>query len=279
MARTTPTYTPIRNYAIGFLLSVFFLFCDISYGSFSQIRGSVNAISAHFQIITHNIFSTFDDLISSFNQNEDLLKENKILKNQISEMKIMSQIEKIYALEKLEELNLYKDVSIKLSKKPSIHKIAYIDIRNYLCCSSHTIFLQNPQKIKIQEHLPVIAGETFIGQTTKNYLDLIEVMLFSDTSHILPVKSNSFFCNAKGRGKPLTIFCKLDENLSNFNGNVGDNIFTSGLGGVFTKDIEIGLISDVNSTSPDEVEVIIKLKANPIEENFYAIINTIKNES
>ena len=279
MARTTPTYTPIRNYAIGFFLSVFLLFCDVNYGSFSQIRGSVNAVSAHFQIITHSIFLTFDNLISSFNQNKDLLKENKILINQISEMRIISQVEKIHAFEKLEELNLYKDTSIRFSKKHSIHKIAYIDLRNYLCCSSHNIFLQNPKKIKIQENFPVIAGGTYIGQTTKSYLDLIEVILFSDTSHTLPIKSNSFFCNAKGRGKPITIFCKLDKNISNFNGNVGDKIFTSGLGGVFTKDIEIGLISDVNSMSPDEVEVIIKLKANPIEENFYAIINTIKNET
>jgi hypothetical protein len=50
------------------------------------------------------------------------------------------------------------------------------------------------------------------------------------------------------------------------------------LGGVFLKDIKIGFISAITSFSTNEVEVLIALKANPLEENFYGIMNEKADE-
>ena len=44
------------------------------------------------------------------------------------------------------------------------------------------------------------------------------------------------------------------------------------------KDIEIGFISEIFPITSDEIEVVITLKTNPLEENFYGILSSNNNE-
>ena len=159
-----------------------------------------------------------------------------------------------------------------------MYKIASIDLRNYFCCSSHKVFLHNPDKIKIKKNLSVFAGNSFVGQTKKMSMNFIEVILLSDANHILPIKSDFFYCDAKGKGKPMLISCKINDNDNDFKNRIGDIVFTSGLGGIFLKDVEIGVISDIIPFTSNEIEVVITLKTNPLEENFYGIISKDTNE-
>ena len=130
----------------------------------------------------------------------------------------------------------------------------------------------------MRKNSPVFAGRSFIGQTKDTYLNFIEVILFSDISHVLPIKSNFLYCDARGKGKPMLISCKLNENIKNFKNQIGEIVYTSGLGGVFLKDIEIGFISAITPFSNNEIEVLITLKANPLEENFYGIMSEEADE-
>ena len=148
-----------------------------------------------------------------------------------------------------------------------------MDLRNYLCCSTHRIFLQNINNVSAEKNVPVYAGGSFVGQTKDSYLGFIEVILLSDTSHVLPIKSNSFYCDARGKGKPMLISCTLDQNNENVKIQIGDAVYTSGLGGIFFKNIEIGFVSAINTVSINETEVFITLKTNPLEETFYGIIS------
>jgi cell shape-determining protein MreC len=76
----------------------------------------------------------------------------------------------------------------------------------------------------------------------------------------------------------MLISCKLNQNNENFKNQTGDIIYTSGLGGIFLKDMEIGFISSINSLSINEVEVLITLKVNPLEETFYGIMSKEADE-
>ena len=177
------------------------------------------------------------------------------------------------AEESLQIINLQGTLIDSLkTKNINIFKIASIDLRGYFCCSTHRIFLQNSNQVQVAENTPVFAGSSFIGQTKNTYLNFTEVILFSDTKHLLPIKSNFFYCDARGKGRPMLISCKLNQNINDLQNKIGDSIFTSGLGGVFLKDIEIGIISAINSISINEIEVVITLKTDPLEENFFGII-------
>ena len=273
MARSTPTYTPVRNYAIGFFLSAILLFSDIAYGAFSPMRGFVNASTLYTQMISSVILENISNTFYSFQKNRNLLNENKELKEEILQIRTKDFFERKNIEEQFKIINFHKElISTLNNNRIDIYKIASIDLRNYLCCSTHRIFLQNTKNVSMEKNAPVFAGSSFIGQTKDTYIDFIEVILFSDISHVLPVKSNSFYCDARGRGKPMLISCILDQNNQDFQNQIGDIVYTSGLGGIFTKDIEVGFISAINAVSVTETEVLITLKANPLNEIFYGVM-------
>ena len=279
MARPTPSYTPVRNYAIGFSISLLLLFSDINYGTFAPLRGFLHASTLYAQMISKGVFENISITLTSIQKNKSLLEENKELRDQILQIRTKDFISRKNNENNIQIINFHKDLIRSLENDDlGIYKIASIDLRNYLCCSTHRIYLKNTNDIPLDSNLPVFAGGSFIGQTKGTYLNIIEVILFSDTSHVLPIKSNFFYCDAKGKGKPMLISCKLNQNSENFKNEIGDIIYTSGLGGIFLKDIEIGFISSINAFSLNEVEVLITLKANPLEETFYGIMSKEADE-
>ena len=279
MARSTPTYTSVRNYAIGFFLSVILLFSDISYGTFTPLRGYVNASTLYAQMISSEILENISNIFNSFKKNRSLLNENKELKEQIRKIRTKEFIERKNSEVKIEIINFQKDLlSSFYNNDIDIYKIASVDLRNYLCCSTHRIFLQNINNVSAEKNVPVYAGGSFVGQTKDSYLGFIEVILLSDTSHVLPIKSNSFYCDARGKGKPMLISCTLDQNNENVKIQIGDAVYTSGLGGIFFKNIEIGFVSAINTVSINGIEVLITLKTNPLEETYYGMISKETDE-
>ena len=279
MARYTPTNTPIRNYAIAFILSVLFLYADISNQTFAPLRGIVSASTSYVQIISRSIVENIRFTFTSFKQNKYLLQENKNLRDQILQIATKDFIEKKDNEDKVQITDFQDTLSnIFKTNDINVYKIASIDLRNYFCCSSHKIFLHNPNKINIEENFSVFAGTSYVGQTKKTYMNFIEVILLSDREHVLPIKSDFFYCDARGKGKPMLISCKLNHQNHDFKNKIGDIVFTSGLGGIFLKDVEIGFISEIISITSNEIEVVITLKTNPLEENFYGIISKDINE-
>ncbi len=279
MATSTPKYTPVRHYAIGFFLSAILLYSDITYGAFTPLRGLANASSLYAQMISNGLLENISNTFYSFQKNRNLVIENKELQEQILQIRTRDFIERKNSQEKIKIIDFQKELISSLNNNNiHIYKIASIDLRNYLCCSTHRIFLQNTKNVSMERNVPVFAGTSFIGQTKDTFLDFIEVILFSDTSHVLPVKSNFFYCDARGKGKPMLISCLLDQNNADFQDQIGDKVYTSGLGGIFSKDVEIGFISAINTVSINETEILITLKTNPLNEIFYGVIGKETDE-
>ena len=76
----------------------------------------------------------------------------------------------------------------------------------------------------------------------------------------------------------MTIFCSVDAQEINETIFRGQVVYTSGLGGIFSKDVEIGFISAINRVSFNETEILITLKANPLNEIFYGVIGKEADE-
>ena len=278
MARSTPTNTPIRNYAIAFFISAFLLFSDIGYETFAPIRGFLNASTLYVQTISRGIVENINTTLSSFYKNKNLLQENKELTEQILQTEIKYFFKSKNNEEQIQIINLQNNPILQNGNGINIFKIASIDLRNYLCCSTHKIFLHNPNQVKTKQNSSVFAGGSFVGQTKKTYMNFIEVILLSDIKHVLPVKTNFFYCDARGKGVPMLVSCMLDKPYDAFENNIGDIVYTSGLGGIFFKNTEIGFISAVVPVSIKQIEVVITLKTNPLEENFYGVISNLTDE-
>ena len=119
----------------------------------------------------------------------------------------------------------------------------------------------------------VINSEGIIGQSIKINRNLFEVILLSDKSHKIPIQNeNEFYCEASGLGIPRKIFCDVDLTLEVTSFELGQQIFSSGLGGIFPKGIEIGSIYEIQDISPKEVRLIIELNANPLSSNYFGVL-------
>jgi len=273
MARTTPTFTPVGKYALAIILSFFLLISDINYQVFSSARGFVQATGIYGQLIIDNVTSNITKLNVIHKDKQKLMKINKDLKNQLSMLRNRVFLEKKSQVLASDLINLQVEIlTLSQAKETFIFEIASFGLKNYLCCSSHTLYLQNPQKLKVSANLPVANGNSFIGQTSSLDINLIKVILFSDIEHILPVKINNFFCNAKGAGKPLRITCTVIKSPEFLKIRNNDPVFTSGLGGVFPRNISIGRVININNSVSNESKITIALDASPLESNYFGVL-------
>ena len=136
MARSTPTYTPVRNYAIGFSLSALLLFSDISYGAFAPLRGFVNASTIYAKMISNGIFENIGETFSSFQRNKIILQENKELKEKILQIRTKDFIHRKDNEEKIQIINFHtglidslKNNDIDIFIKGSL----FYDLNMYYC--------------------------------------------------------------------------------------------------------------------------------------------------
>jgi len=51
-----------------------------------------------------------------------------------------------------------------------------------------------------------------------------------------------------------------------------DPVFTSGLGGVFPKNISIGRVININNSVSNESNITIALDASPLKSNYFGVL-------
>ena len=272
MARSTPTYTPAGKYVLGGIISAALLISDLNYQAFSAARGFTQASGIYTQLILENIVGYTTKITIIFEDKKDLLETNQKLRDKLLHMQNKIFLAKQSELTSKNILDAQEPLKGNLEQESmQSFKIASFDLKNYLCCSSHTLRLLNPNKLDIADNLPVSNGHTFIGQTSGRDLNLVKVILLSDASHILPIKIKDFYCNAEGAGRPLEIRCVVPRNNELSNLEVNDVVLSSGLGGVFTNNIMIGKISSIIDNNLDETQILIRLNGNPLQQNYFGI--------
>ena len=272
MARSTPTYTPFGKYTLAGLISLALLVSDLNYQAFTPLRQFIQAGGIHIQLTIDHLFNETGKLTSIFQDKKDLMESNKNLRNELEKIQNKIFLEKQSQF-LAQELITPQDATNNLNQDlgSQVFKIASIDLKNYLCCSTHNLFLSNSTKAKLGSNLPVSNGLTFVGQTSSSTLNFIKVILFSDRSHTLPVQIEELHCNARGMGKPMLIFCTL-ANIERFNIEINDEVFTSGMGGVFPRNTLIGRVAKISSVSFQESEIQIILDGNPLKHNYFSVL-------
>ena len=101
-----------------------------------------------------------------------------------------------------------------------------------------------------------------------------EVLLLTDTSHSLPIKSksNEFFCNASGSGRAEIITCSYNPLVWNEDINFDQVFYTSGLGGIYPKDVKIGYVKNIEQVNSTINILEIKLLSNPLDGDLFGVL-------
>lgn len=180
----------------------------------------------------------FTDINNLNEENEKLKEENKKLEQQVRELEII----------KAENATLKEYVNLK-DKYTDYEAIpAYVinkDITNY----NDVIVINVGSKEGIQVNMPVIADQGLVGHVISVTETTSKVQTIVDTSSTVSASISSTKDNIILRGT-LEAESTLKATFIPTNATVlvGDNIETSGLGGIYPKGIHIGKIKEVVNT-------------------------------
>ena len=146
-------------------------------------------------------------------------------------------------------------------------KIVNCNAYEYMCCGVREMLSSRAAP----RFRPVLNACGLIGQLTERQGNLGKILLLSSSKHFLPVLIGSSYCNASGKGIPMTISCRTDVSEINETIFRGQLVYTSGLGGIFPKGLKVGDVKEITLLG-DTAEIVIELAADPrISPNVYII--------
>jgi len=146
-------------------------------------------------------------------------------------------------------------------------KIVNFNAYKYICCGVHEMLISKEAPL----FRPVLNASGLIGQLIERQGNLGKLLLLSSSKHFLPVLIGSSYCNASGKGIPMTISCSTDVSEINETIFTGQLVYTSGLGGIFPKGLKVGDVKEITLVG-DTAEIVIELAADPrISPNVYII--------
>lgn len=276
MSRVAPTSGLRILYLISFLMSLSLIYVDIKYKPFEGIKNSYKSFLISSTYILKNItVEPFKYLYDVTRDKSTLRNEIRVLRTELDNIKIsnflISNDSKFFSndesIKKILKLN-------NINKPFHIAKIKYFDLEKYNCCSKHRIIIKSLDQNNINfVGNPVINETGIIGQVIFENI-ASEVMLLTDTDHVIPVYSKDHFCNAKGSGKPGVISCTFSRLLWQSEVEIGQKYFSSGMGGIYPRDILIGEVINIKEVDNKTVKFDIGLIADPINSNILGVLGT-----
>jgi rod shape-determining protein MreC len=277
MSRVAPTSGSKLLYFCFVCLSGLFLYTDLNYKSFAGIKYFYQSLSISSSFILKNV--TVEPLKYLYEVSKDkteLINENKRLKQELDKSYIsnfiISRDSKFFiddeSIKNFLELNNIKKVY-------HLAKLQFFDTEMYLCCSKHRAFIQTIKNNKNHIGSAVINEDGIIGQVIYGD-DISEVLLLTDSDHILPIVSGSHYCNARGSGKPQIIKCFYDKKVWQEKVSIGQEFYTSGMGGIYPKNILIGKVQEIREIDDNLIEFDINLVSSPLSSNVVGILEVIR---
>ena len=276
MSRVAPTSGTKVLYFLLIIFSGFLIYIDLKHKSFEGIKNFYQS----FIISSSYIFksATVEPIKLLYQISKDkneLINENKKLKLELDNSHILNFIisndSKFFADD--DSINRFLDIN-NINEVFHLAKLEYFDTELYMCCSKHRAFIKTYKNNKNLIGSTVINDMGIIGHII--YGDsLSEVLLLTDIDHVMPIMSGNHFCNAKGSGKPGKITCSYNNKVWQEKVSIGQEFYSSGMGGIYPKGILIGNVSDIREVEENFIEFDINLVSSPIAKNVVGVLESI----
>lgn len=273
MSRVAPTSGSKALYFLCIALSSFLLYLDINYKSFERAKNLYKSFTISSSYLLKRV--TIDPVNYIFEISKEkskLIEENKKLKQELDNSFITNFIISRDSKFFIDDTAIENFLDLNNINKPFHHaKINSFDIEKYLCCSQHRVFIEifNNHDINFIGST-VINDQGIIGQIIYDK-SIAEVLLLTDVDHVIPIISENHFCNARGSGKPGIITCSYSKLIWPNPIEIGQEFFSSGMGGVYPSNILIGNVSDINFIDNTNIEFDLNLVADPLQSIYLGV--------
>jgi len=228
------------------ILILLIFLSNVESNQVSYLEGVASSIFTPIQRVITDLKNKINKNATYFSNMESILEENERLKEENSELEtILRELERIKADNTT--LQQYMNLTEKYAGYSTIP--AYVinkDVSNY----SSTLIINIGTNDGIKENMTVIADKGLVGH-------VISVTEKTSKVQVIIDAASTVSCNISTTGE--SVICKgtLENNqilrVSYIPPDVeliqGDNVSTSGIGGIYSKGIHIGTISEIITTS------------------------------
>ena len=276
MARNTPTPSQKISYFLVILFGVFLLYLDINTSTFNGVKNVFSSfkISSSYLLKKYSI-DQITELSRLFKSKDYLSKENKMLKEQLDESYLdnfVISMEKSFFYDHSSLNKIINDN--EFIESYSLAKLKSFNPNIFNCCDKHRMYIEIIQNRNKDIKEGAVFNEIgIIGQIVNNK-SFYEVMLLTDTKSSIPLTNSkeNFYCNALGSGVSGYITCSYNQLVWSDDHELGEKFFSSGLGGIYPKGIEIGKLESKKIIDPSTTLLKIKLISNPLHSNLFGVI-------
>jgi rod shape-determining protein MreC len=202
------------------------------------------------------------DLADSALPRRELLQQINSLRNENQQLKV-EQVQAISIARENDQLRSLFGWEKQVPWKLKLAKVVMRDPANWW----RTVQIDLGSRDGLRENLPVLTADGLVGRVSAVRLTTAQVVLIGDPNcRVSALVENPTHdmgvLNASGPLDPSLV--ELSYLTSGANLKAGENVITSGLGGIFPKGIPIGKIVDAQSIEFGlATEARVKLNANP----------------
>jgi rod shape-determining protein MreC len=261
---------PFARLFVFALLSCLLIVGDTRFKYFPQLRQAIGVVIFPLQQIAYipaSIYDQVEEFIASFN----LLEENIQLRQIYLENR-----EQLLKLDSLEAENTHlrnllgavQQIETKTRTKAVLAEILYTPRDPF----NHKITLNKGSQHHIQLGQAVIDDKGIVGQITQLYPWSSEVTLLTDRDHSVPVQviRNSLRSVVSGTGKND----QLELRYLSVNTDIqqGDQLVTSGIGGVYPPGIPVATVLRIERDPTGDFAQIISTPVAGVDRNRQVLI-------
>lgn len=254
--------TPLKFSRFSYIFFIVFFSIILFFDSKNNIFSSLRIIQASVVITSDLLINKTKNFFSSVyitqTEKQKMIKEARELKD---------KYEALLAKNFLMDSNASTIENQSMQSNLTFAKIVNFNAYKYICCGVHEMLISEEAPL----FRPVLNPSGLIGQLIERQGNLGKLLLLSSSKHFLPVLIGTSYCNASGKGIPMTISCRTDASEINETIFRDQLVHTSGLGGIFPKGLKVGDVKEVTLLG-DTAEIVIELAADPrISPNVYII--------
>ena len=246
----------------------------------SGFESIMKDVVVSIQSLVYSPFKGLGNFFDDFSNLWDVIEENKILKSNIDKIDSI-KTENIELKKELENLKEELDIDMVLSDYEYINST--VVSRNSLYWYN-TLTIDKGSRNGIKEGMAVVNATGLIGRienVTKGSSD-VKLITTNDTNNKISVVINNGNDDLVGliNGYDYDSGFLEVEGISNTEKvNVGDVVYTSGLGGVFPSGVLIGYVESITTDVYDLAKIInVKPSANFDDINYVTVLKRVDDK-
>ena len=240
---------------------------DVKYEASKYLRAYSHDFLKPFTLLIEYPIELIDSVSNFFISTQKYTQQIKSLEEEIVKLKVTNKY-----LENISEDN--KELN-SLWSSAKIKKDNYLLTEKYSLSSNifqPALVLRIQATMDINKNDPVLTEQGLIGRVKETGLSNAEILLVQDVRSIVPVISQNSKILGTLKGNGLERYGQLQYVKKTSSFEEGETLFTSGLGDIFPRGLEVGkIISIKDPVDSDFLEIKVEFSQSPVNKSYFLV--------